>query len=144
MSATTTRDITDPDLAPEAQEWLARIREVEAANFAQRRDGSLSDAAFCAAVQAVSKAYQAWEAALPRPHDCPAWCNAHGFTANSDEVTSSHVHEVKVGGAMLSIDEDRLSGGVEGDIYGACNMTLEQLRAFGVALVAACDAVQTS
>jgi hypothetical protein len=131
-------------LSPQAQERLGQIRELEARIGLRLAAHDLTDEEFWAEIDAVRVAYDAFETDLPAPSDCPAWCNAHCYDASSTgdaEVTSTHVHEVKVGAAILSIAEGHGPAALEVDIHGASGMTLDQVREFATGLLAACDTV---
>jgi hypothetical protein len=133
-----------PPLSPQAQERLGQIREVEARIGQRLAAHDLTDEEFWSEIEAVRVAYDAFETSLHAPRDCPVWCNAHSYDASSTrdgEVESTHVHEVRVGAAMLSIAEGHGRAELEVDIHGASGMTLDQVREFSAGLLAACDAV---
>jgi len=133
---------TVPDLSLEAQERLAQIREMEARNSVRFAAHEISDEEFWATIDVVRDAYEAFESGLSAPSDCPPWCNAHRYNASiagAGQVESTHLYEVRVGEALLSIAEDD-DGALEVDLHGASGMTHEQVRELAADLLAACDA----
>lgn len=80
------------------------------------------------------------------PQDCPSWCNAHtfsyGWSSPVDDV-DHHVHRVEIAGSTIEVEIDDDTGQLEVLMPQTDAVSIPDARRVAVALLAACDAVET-
>ena len=77
---------------------------------------------------------------------CPAWCNAHNFSYGdqAEADVNLHHHIVEGEGWKVELEEGCPDTGGSVQLIGACGeeIPLSTARAYAMALLAACDAVE--
>ncbi|MGG5260833.1 hypothetical protein [Phycicoccus avicenniae] len=100
-------------------------------------------------MEALRDELDAVNASLPAPVDCPSWCNAHhaGYALHSEDNVMDGPHcrrQAQGDNWYFDIDEsnDPELGRITFAPMEYRELTLEQARAYAVAVLAALDAVE--